>query len=167
MVTLVELPLEGSIENSRLRKVNPKKVRCKLPMLIPSRLICRSIQPGILSSHRKTIARDIVGRAIINDPRHDGLEILGGLVQACPAVVKRLRFGKCVVGDIGAVVSHDGGSDVKDDAVVVEYAGSAGGGAVACSEGFCEAVAEGGGMGAHPVICWLLICLDDDCVTLA
>lgn len=166
VIVLIKLPLKRCVENRGLRKINPKEIRRKLPMLISTRLIRRGIQARILPPHGESITRDVVGGTIVNDPRHNRLEILCGFVQARPAVDKRRGLGQVRIGDVGTVVGYNGGSDVKDDACVVKDAGRSGAGVIACSEGLCKAVAEGCRMGAHPVICGLLICFDDDCVAL-
>lgn len=103
-------------------------------MLVTARLIDRLIQPGILTPKGKAIARNVVCGTIINDPRDDGLQVLGGLVKTSEAVDERRRVGKGGVGDVGGVVGGNGGPDVEENAVVIKDAWRTSHGPVACSE---------------------------------
>lgn len=120
----------------------------------------------------ESIACDVVCGAVIDDPRDDGLEVLVWLVETCHAVVERRRVGKKVDGagagsEVCGVVRGDSGPDIEENAGVGEYSQSAGAGSVAGSEGLDEPVAAGCWMCTDPVVPRLLICLDDDCVTLS
>lgn len=113
MKVLIELPFEGSVQNSWVLEVDPEKVRRKLPVLITTRLDRSSRQVWVLSSNGVTIAHDVVGGNIIDDPRNNRLQLSIWLVETCNAVRESIRDRECVDVDVRSVVSKNGGPDVE------------------------------------------------------
>lgn len=135
-------------------------------MLISARFIRRRRQARILAPDGVPVTRDVICGTVIYDPWDYGLQVFVRLVEACNVVGERSRVRDRDVGDVWAVVGSNGGPDIEEDAIVVEDSWRASHAPIACSQGFCEAVAAGCWMRTDPVACRRLVCLDYDGVTL-
>lgn len=98
---VVQVRIIIHIQNGRISKIQPQKIRRQHPMRISARL--RRAVAQLLDSREPTLG-DLVRRMAVNDPGHDGLEARHRLVEAEGAVRPRLagRLGLAV-----AVVAND------------------------------------------------------------
>lgn len=169
----VEISLERRVQNCRILEVDPEEVRREFPVLIATGFVRLGGQISVLPANGKAVAGNIVRRPVVDDERHDRLEVCIRFVEAGYAIHEWVRGGEGA-GDIGAigvvpgyVVAGDGSPHVEKDAIIIKNTRRPCACPVACAEGFRKPVAARCWVSADPVVGWLLVGLNYDSVALA